>query len=171
MKEFSNVSHSEFANHSRWCGKNPNRGYGKTICKHCGKEKHNHVLRNHEKVCYLNPLNVRNCPVCDKIIKNSSSKTCGYKCSNVLFKKTGKNHPNWKEDKNDYRSICFREHGNKCIICNEEYVVEAHHLDRNRKNNSKNNLIPLCPTHHNYLHRGYEHLIKEKIESYIGTLV
>ena len=41
---------------------------------------------------------------------------------------------------------------NKCEICNFDKVVDLHHLDENNKNNSRDNLIGLCPNHHKMLH-------------------
>ena len=54
-----------------------------------------------------------------------------------------------------------------CIICGEERIVSVHHYDGNKKNNSIENLIPLCPTHHLYFHSKYRHLIEKKILQYI----
>ena len=40
----------------------------------------------------------------------------------------------------------------KCAICNFDKVVDLHHLDYNKKNNSESNLVGLCPNHHKMLH-------------------
>lgn len=39
-----------------------------------------------------------------------------------------------------------------CVICGFDKVVDLHHLDQNRANNSESNLIGLCPNHHKMLH-------------------
>ena len=38
------------------------------------------------------------------------------------------------------------------MICGFDKIVEVHHRDYNNKNNNKENLIPLCPNHHQMLH-------------------
>jgi hypothetical protein len=40
----------------------------------------------------------------------------------------------------------------KCILCGFDKIVELHHIDMNHKNSSENNLIGLCPNHHNMIH-------------------
>lgn len=45
--------------------------------------------------------------------------------------------------------------------------MTVHHFDENKKNNTKENLIPLCPTHHQYWHSRYRFLVEGKIVKYI----
>ena len=40
----------------------------------------------------------------------------------------------------------------KCVICGFSSVVDLHHLDEDKTNNSEANLIGLCPNHHKMLH-------------------
>ena len=108
------------------------------------------------------------CPVCGKeFITNSggqrSKVTCSHACSNSYFR-SGRSNPNWKDD--SYRSTCFEQHKKKCIICGEDKIVSVHHYDENRKNNNSENLIPLCPTHHQYVHSKYKYLVIERIDEY-----
>lgn len=44
---------------------------------------------------------------------------------------------------------------NGCMECNfkEDFCLDFHHLDSNRKNNSKDNLKYLCPNCHSRYHR------------------
>lgn len=51
----------------------------------------------------------------------------------------------------------------KCIICGFDKIVDLHHLDHNKNNKSKSNLIGLCPNHHKLLHdyRFSEEVAKE----------
>lgn len=110
------------------------------------------------------------CPVCGKeFITEKGSKrektSCSYACSNTYFR-SGKQNPNWREE--SYRSTCFEEHEKKCVICGEDKMVTVHHFDENRKNNSVENLIPLCPTHHYYMHSRYKYMIIDKVEEYIN---
>jgi hypothetical protein len=121
-------------------------------------------LKKHEDNCYLNPINKILCEVCDNPIKNfRTSKTCSYRCSNTKFR-TGPNHGGWKEE--SYRTTCFHYHKKECVVCQEQNIVTVHHLDENNKNNKPENLIPLCPTHHQYWHSRYKHLIENKVNEY-----
>lgn len=103
------------------------------------------------------------CPVCGKQKRNLSSKTCSYACSNTYFR-TGADNGNFKN--NNYRTVCFSNHDKRCIICGEDKIVEVHHLDGKKTNNNPNNLIPLCPTHHQYWHSRYKSLIEDKVYEY-----
>ncbi len=118
---------------------------------------------------------IKVCPVCKKEFETKvGSKdekiTCSYSCSNTYFR-SGENNPNWingldSTAKNAYRRLCFEHHKKECVICGENKIVAVHHYDENRKNNSPENLIPLCPTHHHYVHSQYKNEVFEKIEEY-----
>ena len=47
----------------------------------------------------------------------------------------------------------IRKQNLKCIICGFKETIDIHHINKDRKNNYKNNLIPLCPNHHTMIHR------------------
>ena len=97
--------------------------------------------------------------------------TCSHSCSNTYFR-SGKNSPTYKTDEEvGYRTLCFRYHKKECIICKEDKIVEVHHLDENRENNKIDNLVPLCPTHHKYLHSNYRYLIEDKVNEYIKDFI
>ena len=111
----------------------------------------------------MNPAKMKLCIVCSSPIKNKSSKgTCSYSCSNVAFR-SGEDNGNFKDA--GYVNICKRYYPSACLVCGEKEVIDIHHIDCNRENNSPNNLIPLCPTHHAYMHRGKQHLIIDVINS------
>jgi hypothetical protein len=65
-----------------------------------------------------------------------------------------------------YRTICFRHHKKECVVCGENKIVAVHHYDENHSNNDPANLIPLCPTHHQYVHSRYKELVMEKIDKW-----
>lgn len=129
----------------------------------------NVLKSNYKKFFFIKKI----CPVCgtefftprDK--KNSKKITCSYACSNTYFR-SGENNGMFRvtKDGNNYRNICFMNHPHKCCICGEENIVAVHHLDGNHNNNDPSNLIPLCPTHHVYIHSKYSYLIKDKIKEY-----
>ena len=66
-----------------------------------------------------------------------------------------------------YRSICAQHHEMKCVVCDEDKIVAVHHHDCNHENNDPKNLVPLCPTHHQYVHSSYAPLVSEQIEAYL----
>lgn len=110
----------------------------------------------------------KDCPVCgNKFTTKKGHKkekvTCSYACANTFFR-SGPDHGNWNED--FYRTTCFHYHDKKCVICGEDKIVEVHHLDENKLNNDYFNLIPLCPTHHQYWHSNYKSEIEEEVIKY-----
>jgi predicted nucleic acid-binding Zn ribbon protein len=135
-------------------------------CLFCKKDIPKTGLKSHEKYCYLNPTNKKECSICGTSIKNYNiNKTCSRKCGALLNKI---NKENKNDTSSDYRNICFRNHGKKCIICNEDLIIEVHHINGNRTNNTPENLIPLCSTHHQYIHHiVYYYIIKECIDEYL----
>lgn len=61
------------------------------------------------------------------------------------------------------RRIGKEAHGTACSTCGYydnicSGIVEFHHIDGNRNNNDPENLLPLCPTCHAYITRGYKKL-------------
>lgn len=66
---------------------------------------------------------------------------------------------------NTYRSLAFRNYSHKCAICGwdeDEDILQVHHIDENRQNNSLSNLIILCPNCHAKLTYGKYKLINRK---------
>lgn len=114
------------------------------------------------------------CPVCGKqfTTKDGGSDakvTCSHACANTYFR-SGNNNGNYIDGTNgarSYRTICFEYHEKKCIICGEDKIVAVHHMDHDHNNESPDNLIPLCPTHHQYMHSSFKHLIKDQVNEYI----
>lgn len=107
----------------------------------------------------------KQCPVCNKTFKPKEKKTvtCSYACANTHFR-SGVNNGSYKNAEKNYRTRCFLVHEKKCIICNEDKIVEVHHYDEDHDNNEISNLIPLCPTHHKYVHSRYRDLVQSTID-------
>ncbi len=58
----------------------------------------------------------------------------------------------------------YKKVTSECVICGFGKIVDLHHLDHNRQNNSSKNLIGLCPNHHRMLHhRDFQHDIYEQL--------
>lgn len=167
-------------NHERLCKTNPNRqsvkidaarekAYKKYDCSYCGIGISLTNFKKHENHCKSNPKVIekkgKNCPVCDTFFI-SESVTCSYSCSNTHF-----NHlRNKPETYNNYRTICFKYHKKECVICKENKIVAVHHMNEDHEDNRPENLIPLCPTHHQYVHSRYKDDVLSLIENYIENL-
>jgi hypothetical protein len=138
----------------------------KCSCEFCSKQVTIPNLSKHEKACWLNPTNIRKCNVCYKPIKDylGSKGTCSRSCANVFFK-SGENNGNFKGD--SYQYICFKYHLKKCIVCGEEKIVAVHHYNEDHFDDRPENLIPLCPTHHQYMHSRYKEEILPMVEEYV----
>ena len=112
------------------------------------------------------------CPVCGKLFTftpvptKKDKVTCSTACANTYFR-SGSDNPNWNNDA--YRSTCFLYHKKECVICKESNIVAVHHLDHNDKNNDPSNLVPLCPTHHQYWHSRYRPLVEPIIREYMNN--
>ena len=135
----------------------------KVACGYCGKVTTRANIKRHEDACHSNPKNLKECPVCGTMHAKGGV-TCSYSCSNTYFR-SGKNNPNWKQD--TYQTTCFEAHGKKCIVCGEEKIVAAHHVNENHSDNRTENLVPLCPTHHQYVHSRYKSEVQPIIEDYL----
>ena len=118
------------------------------------------------------PTVTKKCPVCQKDFKaklgeRKEKQTCSYACANKHFR-SGENNGMWKDYKESrYTKVCFKYHKKECVVCQEENIVSVHHFDHNHDNNDPANLVPLCPTHHQYVHSRYNDLVKDKIEEYV----
>lgn len=139
-------------------------------CEHCLQHFAATVISRHIPKCHSNPEYIKkytkDCPECKKpflvIGKDLNVRsTCSYTCANTFFEK-GHKIRHLKQ----YRTICFRWHAKQCVVCREKNIVTVHHFDENRENNDPTNLIPLCPTHHQYCHSRFKKLIFLKIERY-----
>ena len=129
------------------------KGWGKYCSKKCQFEgqKTGKVIR---------------CAVCDKDVyrpvkalaaSDSGKYFCGKSCQTVWRNKlyTGPDHSQWKGGERVYKEILIRSGIEQiCRRCkiNDARVLAVHHLDRNRKNNSLDNLIWLCHNCHFLLH-------------------
>lgn len=119
------------------------------------------------------------CPNCNKSFTVKSGRDgdkkvcCTSICANKYFswKQGGKNYIGAK-DNTDYRDLIFsyltrNDLAIECIVCKEPKVLDVHHIDEDKTNNSINNLVILCPTHHYAYHRYGDKTIVSKISEHI----
>ncbi len=167
-------------NHERLCKLNPNKQtatlekarealLAKVTCDYCSKEFTKSNITRHKNSCIGNPsvrkTKEKTCPVCSSVFYTESV-TCSYGCANTYFR-SGVNNPNHHPTSiNAHITICFSFHKKECIICQEQNIVEVHHYDENHSHNNPENLIPLCPTHHQYYHSKYRNLVEPNIIKY-----
>lgn len=170
-KSFSLKTTSEKANHSRWCDKNPKRNDTENL-KIAQRKKID------EQYGLITNFTVQ-CNVCKKSFvvqerEKTFPKKDKYFCSNSCAHHRG-DGLNWANLRNialtRYTSICFAHHNKKCVVCGEENIVSVHHLDENHDNNNPENLIPVCPTHHQYWHSSFRHLVEPTILNYINDWI
>lgn len=104
---------------------------------------------------------VKQCIACKKEFTAQYFKQtfCSHKCSNSYIP---------HNPVSQYQAVCFKYHKKECVVCGENIVIDVHHLDENHKNNTPQNLVPLCPTHHRYLHcKAGKDLIYDKVIAYV----
>lgn len=174
--------------HETFCQDNPNRKPRDTEaarrksreqvdCRWCKGSYSRATIRKHQSACVENPevidRKTKECPVCGKKFMSDST-TCSYSCSNKYFRHGEVGGCRYVDDdvlveRKSYRHLCFRYHAKKCVVCGEENIVAVHHLNENHNDNRPENLIPLCPTHHQYCHSNYKNLVADAIEKYIAS--
>lgn len=146
-------------------------------CKICGKEFNTIPARLKmgwgkycSKKCQYKSMENRvlvKCEFCGKSIyrstksvRRSKSKLffCRHLCQLNWFnkEKSGDKHPNWKNGEASYRDRLMRTDALKhCARCgmSDVRVLSVHHKDKNRLNNSFENLEWLCQNCHFLEHR------------------
>lgn len=134
-------------------------------CQFCNIEVIVSSHKKHERSCYLNPNNIKLCKVCESPIKDykNSKGTCSHSCSNKFFRHLRNKPGNYRR----YTTICWKEHKKECVVCGENKIVAVHHMNEDRNDNRSENLVPLCPTHHTYMHSKYKKEILSIVEEYI----
>lgn len=122
------------------------------VCKNCGEEKE-HQAKGLCYKCYKKyswkPKELT-CERCKRKMPLHAKRLCAgcYQFVFQLDKVKAQNYKKWYGlDAETYKKIT-----KSCLICSFDKIVVLHHLDENRKNNSKENLAGLCPNHHQMIH-------------------
>jgi hypothetical protein len=169
-QEFQFHRKTEKANHSRHCDLNPKKQESYQNIKKSLDSRFDSILGPMLafKVC---------CKSCSKEFsviereKNHPEKDA-YFCSRSCANSTGGKAKAVKHHQDaiaHYTTVAWRHHERKCVVCDERNIVAVHHMNGNHSDNRPENLVPLCPTHHQYVHSRYKHLVFSKIENYINN--
>jgi len=133
------------------------------ICKECKKEKMLHAFGkcyHCYRKTYKSPIIT--CKVCGKAKEHHSHGMCK-NCVQKKFYYDQIRGFNVKKRHNISFEL-WQEITKKCMICEFDKIVDLHHIDYNEKNNSRENLVGLCPNHHKMIH---DMRFKNEIESQI----
>lgn len=121
-------------------------------CKNCGKEDEHHgkgyCFNCYKKFAWKPRVVI--CKRCNREMPVHAKGLCAG-CYNFVFH-LDKNKA-WNQKKNYGLNIeTYKKITKSCVICGFDKVVDLHHLDQNKTNNSEKNLLGLCPNHHKMLH-------------------
>ncbi|MDP2947500.1 MAG: HNH endonuclease signature motif containing protein [Nanoarchaeota archaeon] len=121
-------------------------------CINCNEEKEHHA----KGLCYTcykklkwQPK-IKKCKRCGREMAIHAKEFCGG-CYNLIFHLEKNKAYNHRKSQNvDLKT--YRRLTQRCVICDFDKIVDIHHIDLNKKNNSPKNLIGLCPNHHRLIH-------------------
>ncbi len=122
------------------------------ICVNCNLEKEHHA----KGLCYscYKKLNwkpkIKTCKKCKRKMPLHAKGLCAG-CYNLVFH-LDKSRAYNQRKKNKIDLKTFRKVTEKCVICGFSQIVDIHHIDLIKTNNSSKNLIGLCPNHHRMIH-------------------
>jgi hypothetical protein len=171
--EFNFNRTTEKANHTRHCKLNPNRE--KSYINIKTKIRENTNLKLGEVKLFQ-----VTCSACckqfsvkerEKLHPTKEKYFCSRICANSIGgkAKAKKYHP---DESATYVAVAWRYHKRQCLVCGEDKVVAVHHYNENHNDNRPENLVPLCPTHHTYMHSRHrnliDHLVKDYIQKFTG---
>lgn len=159
---------TEKANHSRHCSLNPKKAESYRQLKAISAERHDAKFGENKEftVC---------CTGCDKeftvverekLFPKKEKYFCSRKCANSVGG-TAKAKKYHYDEVATYVTIAWRYHKRICLVCGEDKVVAVHHLNENHNDNRPENLVPLCPTHHQYMHSKHKVLIEHQVIEYV----
>jgi len=117
-------------------------------CANCNQQKEHHA----KGLCYTcykklhYKPKIQKCKRCLKQKPIHAKNLCA-SCYNTIFHLDKARAYNQRR-KNKITLTQFRKITKTCAICGFSHIVDIHHLDKNKTNNSDENLIGLCPNHH-----------------------
>jgi len=128
-------------------------------CKECGEEHH---AKGYCYKCYRKHIWKPKLGECKRCKRERPIHSKGYckACYNFIFRLDYNKAWNHKKAHNIDIEL-YKKITKECVICDFDKFVDLHHLDKNKKNNSENNLVGMCPNHHRMIH-SYQY--KDEIE-------
>jgi len=134
------------------------------ICENCGRECIKHA-KGMCVTCYKRLIwkpKKQECKRCKRTRPHHAKGYCNG-CYNSVFHMENAKDWNYRRNHN-ISAEKYRELTKRCIICGFNKYVVLHHLDENHKNSTEDNLIGLCPNHHQLVHTlKYRDEIKKQI--------
>lgn len=122
------------------------------ICQNCKKKKDHHA-KNLCYYCYKKLMwkpKKKECKRCHREMVLHAKGLCDGCYNSVFHIEAVKDYNRRKYHNIDTET--YKKVTKECVICGFDKIVELHHLDHNHKNNSKENLIGICPNHHKMIH-------------------
>lgn len=117
------------------------------ICINCRLEKEHHAkglcYTCYKKTNWQPKLSY--CKRCKKERQIHAKELCG-SCYTSAFH-LDKNRAYYHRKKSGLDIKTFRRTTEACLICGFNRIVDLHYLDKNKENQSKENLVGLCPNH------------------------
>jgi len=142
----------------------------KGVCVNCGKQVVKHA-KGMCVTCYKKLVwkpKIKTCPKCNRQLPIHAKGLCGG-CYNTEFHLQKYKDLNYKKYHNIEPEL-YKKITKHCILCGFDKVVDLHHLDKDRKNNSEENMIGLCPNHHRMIHDlRYQNEIVSKIKEKLSS--
>lgn len=166
--EFNFTRTTEKANHSRHCKDNPKRLESYKKMKSSTNERFDRdlgVVKDFEVTCECCGIQFI-VEEREKLFPSKQQYFCSRNCANSVGGRAKADKYHYDEVAH-YTTVAWRHHERKCLVCGETNVVAVHHLNEDHNDNRPENLVPLCPTHHQYMHSKHKALIEEKVNEYV----
>lgn len=133
-------------------------------CINCGEEKEHHAkglcYSCYKKLHWQPKIEV--CKRCKRKRALHAKGLCA-SCYNYVFH-LDKNKAYHQRKSNNIDLTTYRKLTKECVICGFDKIVDVHHIDGNKQNSSKENLIGLCPNHHRMINNyNFRHDIFQKL--------
>lgn len=158
-----------FANHVRWCDSNPKIEEHRRANSERGKALGDARFGKYKQfsVVCITCNNAFTVEEREMLFPEKEEYFCTRKCANSVGgrAKADKHHP---DSEAHYTVVAWRHHEKKCVVCDEINVVAVHHLNENHEDNDPKNLVPLCPTHHIYMHSRFKEKILDQVTEYVA---
>lgn len=121
-------------------------------CTNCNQEKEHHAkglcYSCYKKLKWQPQIQI--CRRCKRKMALHAKNLCAG-CYNYIFH-LDKNKAYHQRKSHNVNLQTYRKTTKFCVLCGFDKIVDLHHIDSNKQNNSPKNLIGLCPNHHRMIH-------------------